>query len=117
MRDEVDEGGPSGSGHEAHGWARGLRRLNRFKNQARKYWWVPLGTMVAGLVVEGMIERFETPVYVSSGRMIVNVKLSIPEGSLYTEELNNFLGTQAALMQSALVLQRAQARVAEQFVS
>ena len=48
--------------------------------------------------------------YVSNGRMIVNLKLAIPEGSLYTEELNNFLGTQAALMQSAAVLDRAQDR-------
>jgi Mrp family chromosome partitioning ATPase len=45
--------------------------------------------------------------------MIVNLKLSIPEGSLYTEELNNFLGTQAALMQSGVVINRAEERVAE----
>ncbi len=45
--------------------------------------------------------------------MIVNLKLSIPEGSLYTEELNNFLGTQAALMQRGMVVQRAHARVAQ----
>ena len=35
--------------------------------------------------------------------MIVSIKLAIPEGSVYTEELSNFLGTQAALMQSGVV--------------
>jgi uncharacterized protein involved in exopolysaccharide biosynthesis len=43
--------------------------------------------------------------------MIVSIKLNIAEGSVYTEELSNFLGTQAALMQSGVVLNRAHARV------
>ncbi len=46
--------------------------------------------------------------------MIVSVKLDIPEGSVYTEELSNFLGTQAALMQSGVVVNRAHARVTAQ---
>jgi capsular exopolysaccharide synthesis family protein len=46
--------------------------------------------------------------------MIVSIKLNIAEGSVYTEELSNFLGTQAALMQSGVVLNRAHARVALQ---
>ena len=43
--------------------------------------------------------------------MIVSIKLNIAEGSVYTEELSNFLGTQAALMQSGVVINRAHARV------
>ena len=39
--------------------------------------------------------------------MIVSIKLNIAEGSVYTEELSNFLGTQAALMQSGVVIDRA----------
>ena len=46
--------------------------------------------------------------------MIVSIKLNIAEGSVYTEELSNFLGTQAALMQSAMVINRAHARVMAQ---
>ncbi len=46
--------------------------------------------------------------------MIVSIKLNIAEGSVYTEELSNFLGTQAALMQSGVVIQRAHARVTAQ---
>ncbi len=39
--------------------------------------------------------------------MIVNVKLSLPNGNVYSEDLNNFLGTQAALLQSDTVSNRA----------
>lgn len=43
--------------------------------------------------------------------MIVNVKLSLPTGNVYSEELNNFLGTQAALLQSDTVSNRALLRL------
>jgi capsular exopolysaccharide synthesis family protein len=46
--------------------------------------------------------------------MIVSARLAIPEGSVYTEELSNFLGTQMALMQSLVVINRAHARVLSQ---
>ena len=46
--------------------------------------------------------------------MIVSIKLNIQQGSLYTEELGNFVGTQAALMQGSEVQQRARDRVASQ---
>ena len=46
--------------------------------------------------------------------MIVNIKLNIQQDSLYTEELGNFLGTQAALMQGDEVSGRARDRVAGQ---
>jgi capsular exopolysaccharide synthesis family protein len=46
--------------------------------------------------------------------MIVSIKLNLAEGSVYTEELSNFLGTQAALMQSGVVVNRAHARITAQ---
>jgi capsular exopolysaccharide synthesis family protein len=60
--------------------------------------------------------RFEIagPVFISVGRMIVSAKLNIAEGSVYSEELGNFLGTQAALMQGDAVINRAHARVTAQ---
>ncbi|MGD1088652.1 MAG: polysaccharide biosynthesis tyrosine autokinase [Verrucomicrobiota bacterium] len=60
------------------------------------------------------MSKFDTASFVSVGRMIVNVKLSIPEESAYTEDFSDFLGTQAALMQSDLVINRANARVIAQ---
>ncbi len=52
--------------------------------------------------------------FVSSGQMIVSMRLNIQQGSLYSEDLNNFLGTQAALMHGSDVQQRAHDRVASQ---
>ena len=43
--------------------------------------------------------------------MIVNVKVSIPDGNVYSEEVNNFYGTQVALMQSDTVMNRVSARL------
>ncbi|HEY5912474.1 MAG TPA: polysaccharide biosynthesis tyrosine autokinase [Verrucomicrobiae bacterium] len=77
----------------------------------RKWWVLAAGVVVGGAVVAG-VARFQAAAYVSAGQMIVNVKLALPQGSLFTEELGNFLGTQAALMQSDVVINRAFTRVA-----
>jgi succinoglycan biosynthesis transport protein ExoP len=70
-------------------------------------WWIPLALGVIGSGAGYGLHKLDEPVFTSTGQMIVNVKLSLPEGSVYTEELSNFLGTQAALMQSGVVLDRA----------
>lgn len=109
---EIEDLQQPGPTHERQAWrARFLTRFNRHRNQLIRHWWVPMAAVTAGLAVQAAAWRFQLPQFVSSGRMIVNLKLSIPEGSLYTEELNNFLGTQAALMQSGTVISRAHARV------
>jgi capsular exopolysaccharide synthesis family protein len=88
---------------------RALRKLNRWRDLLlRKGWALALGA-AAGLAITAAISPPDT--FVSLGRMIVSIKLAIPEGSVYNEELSNFLGTQAALMQSAAVLARAQSAV------
>jgi Mrp family chromosome partitioning ATPase len=114
MKADRDQGSEPNASHERHAWQlRFLTRFNRFKNLLIRRWWILLAAVLLGLGIEAILWRLDTPVFVSCGRMIVNVKLSIPEGSLYTEELNNFLGTQAALMQSAVVINRAHDRVAD----
>src|SRR6516225_8333455 len=115
MSEDVDEVRYSSLTSERHAWrSRVVTRANRFKNQLLRRWWLLVLPALVGFGVQAIVGLFETPLYVSCGRMIVNLKLSIPEGSLYTEELNNFLGTQAALMQSAVVMQRAHDRAGEQ---
>ena len=64
-----------------------------------------------GMGVQVVLTRSERLSFSSVGRMIVSIKLNIAEGSVYTEELSNFLGTQASLMQSGVVISRAHARV------
>jgi len=99
---------------QRHAWRAGvLNRLTRWRNQLLTRWWIPCVTVSLGLAAAALWWRFDKPLYTSCGRMIVNLKLTIPEGSVYTEELNNFLGTQAALMQSGVVLQRAHTRAGQ----
>jgi succinoglycan biosynthesis transport protein ExoP len=110
MSDQISPLGPDRSRSKTHV----LARMQRYKAMLRTKWWVLiLGALVGSLIAGGM-SWFDAPSYVSSGRMIVSIKLAIPEGSVYTEELSNFLGTQAALMQSGAVVNRAHARVAAQ---
>jgi len=83
----------------------------RYRLLLARKWWVLAAGATVGLAAGVAIASLQPPSYVSVGRMIVSIKLSIPEGTGYTEELSNFLGTQVALMQSELVRQRAQSRV------
>jgi len=94
--------------------ARFFSRMHRYRNLFRRRWWVPV--LCLGLALAGMVAyvRVEPPSYVSSGSMIVSMRLNIQQGSLYSEDLNNFVGTQQALMQGTEVQQRAHERVASQ---
>jgi polysaccharide biosynthesis transport protein len=91
-----------------------LAKLDRYKILLRRRWWVLLLGTTLGLAVQGFLSKFDLPSFTSVGRMIVSIKLAIPEGSVYSEELSNFLGTQAALMQSGVVVNRAHIRVTAQ---
>jgi len=66
------------------------------------------------MAVQGVNTWSERLSFSSVGRMIVSIKLNIAEGSVYSEELSNFLGTQASLMQSGLVINRAHGRASAQ---
>ena len=80
-----------------------VARLNRYKDLLQRKWWVLALGAVVGLGVEAAVISFEPREYISTGRMIVNIKLQGSNGevqSTYSEEMNNFLGTQVALMQS-----------------
>src|SRR5690242_15564080 len=90
-----------------------VAKLIRYRNLFLSKWWIPVVTIGLGVAVEVWLSRIEPASFVSVGRMIVSIKLAIPEGSVYSEELDNFLGTQAALMQSRVVIERARARVGE----
>ncbi len=68
-------------------------------------------TTGVGISLAAWNDSKKAPSYVSVGRMMVSGRIAMPEGSVYSEELNNFYGTQSALMQSAEVRRRAVARV------
>jgi len=91
--------------------ARFFNRVNRYKNVLRRLWWMLPLMIVLALGVQVIRLWQAPPAYLSLGRMIVSIKIQIPAGSVYTEELSNFLGTQVALMRSSTVMNRAMERV------
>jgi capsular exopolysaccharide synthesis family protein len=108
--EQVEQVGTDRSTSRAHFHA----RLSRYRSLLRRKWWVLILFAILGLAIQGAISSSEPATFASVGRMIVSIKLNIAEGSVYTEELSNFLGTQAALMQSGAVINRAHARITAQ---
>ena len=88
-----------------------FNRLHRFTNLLRSKWWILALGIAAGIGVQSFLLSNAPPSFQSVGRMIVSVKLSLPNGNGYLEELNNFFGTQTALMQSSTVASRAMIRL------
>lgn len=91
-----------------------LTNFHRYKSLVARKSWIPAMCVLAGLVSVWSLSWYGPPTFVSVGRMIVNARISVQEqeSTTYTEEMNNFLGTQASLMQSEQVIRRALARVA-----
>src|SRR5215471_11709498 len=110
MNDET----PRPTHDRSAGRARFLVKFQRYGSLLRRTWWILAIGIGVGVMVQVTLSRFAPVSFASVGRMIVSIKLAIPEGSVYTEELSNFLGTQAALMQSGVVINRAHARVVAQ---
>jgi capsular exopolysaccharide synthesis family protein len=86
--------------------ARLSHQLHQYKKLLWRFWWIPLLTLGISLGIQSFLLKRVAPSYESTGRMIVSVKLSIPNANVYNEELNNFFGTQVALMQSDSVRNR-----------
>jgi len=111
MNEEFSESKPG----RAAGITRFHAKFQRYRNLFLRYWWVPLLTIPLAVAVQYWRIQSAPPQFFSVGQMIVNIKLNTQSGaigSLYSEELGNFLGTQAALMQGQTVLNRARDRVA-----
>ena len=80
-------------------------RVKRLLTFLRKLWWVPLITLVLSLGAAAACLWWRPPTFVSVGRMWETVKLNLPEGAMFSEDLQNFLGTQAELLKSARLQQ------------
>jgi capsular exopolysaccharide synthesis family protein len=78
-------------------------KLHRYKTLLLAKSWILLVAVALGIGVQYLLSRHAPPVFLSVGRMIVSIKLSIPDAQAYTEELDNFYGTQIALMKSESV--------------
>ena len=101
--------------HDRSMWtARFFSRMHRYLNLLRRRWWLILICIGLALAAMFIYIKSAPPEYVSVGQMIVSMRLNIQQGQLYSEDLQNFLGTQAALMKGNEVQQRAHDRVASQ---
>lgn len=76
-----------------------------------QYAWVFLITVFLCIAFKAYTLISQPVVYVSTAEMMVNGRVSMPEGAVYREELSNFFGTQIRLMESNIVRARAQDRV------
>ena len=83
----------------------------RFSVSLCKCWWVPVLTLLFGLGAGIALVLCRPPTFVSTARMWETVKLRLPEGSLFTEDVQNFLGTQTELLQSSALRDLALARL------
>jgi len=83
-----------------------VNQFQLYKKLLLKYWWIPTLCVALGVGIESLVLKHVPPAFVSTGRMIVNARLSIPNANVYNEELNYFFGTQVALMQSDSVRNR-----------
>lgn len=85
--------------------------FTKAKVLALQYAWVFLLTIFICIAFKAYGLLSQPVVYSSTAEMMVNGRVSMPEGAVYREELSNFFGTQIRLMESNIVRARAQDRV------
>jgi len=86
-----------------------FNKLYRILNLIISKWWVLLLCIAASIGARLTFEAYSPPSFESTGRMIVGNRSSLPDGGGYSEEMNNFYGTQRSLMQSETVSNRVMA--------
>ncbi len=88
-----------------------VTRLHRYRSLLLRRWWIPVLTICLGLFVEAFLIFQTPPSFLSTSKMMMAGKLNIAQGAVYSEENQNFYGTQIQLMQSAEVKRGAEALV------
>ena len=74
--------------------------LQRLLGFLLKFWWIALITLILGLSVAVAFVYFKPPTFVSRARMWETLKVRLPEGSLFSEDVQTSVGTQTELLQS-----------------
>lgn len=76
------------------------QHLGRFLRALKKFWWIPVLTLAAGVGVGVFCVSRMSPVYVSWATMWEPSKVRLPDQSAYAEEGESAFGTQIQLLQS-----------------
>ena len=92
--------GPAGAGGRS-----------RFVRYLRRHWWLPALTTSIALCLVAFYVLSRPPAYFSQASLWVSGKVKLSEGTLYSEELQFFSGTQIELLQSENLQARAANRV------
>jgi succinoglycan biosynthesis transport protein ExoP len=82
-------------------------RVRRYLGFLLKFWWIPVSTLAIGIVLEAGYVYWKVPIFVSYASMWETVKLRLPEGGVFSEDMQNYLGTLNGLMQSETLRQQA----------
>jgi capsular exopolysaccharide synthesis family protein len=86
-------------------------RIQKFIAFLRKHWWVPVLTLALFLGAAIGYVLWSPPTFVSQASMWETEKLRLPEGALFTEDPQNYLGTQTELIRSGRMRQLTLARL------
>ncbi len=77
-----------------------VTRLHRYKALLLRRWWIPLLTSCLGIFVGAWVIFQSANAYLSTSKMMLAGKLNLSQNAVYSEDSNNFYGTQIQLMQS-----------------
>jgi capsular exopolysaccharide synthesis family protein len=92
-------------------WLKVRTGLYRYLLVLKRLWWVAFLTTAIGLGVAAWFANQLPPSFQSNARMMVSGKINLQDGVVYSEDVSNFFGTQAELMQSGEVQRKALERV------
>ena len=77
----------------------------------RSYWWVPTLTLMLGVGGAAAYLLSQAPSFVSDARMWETLKVRLPDGPLFAENDQNYVGTQTELLQSDALRDQVLARL------
>ena len=96
----------------AAAWSTALiTRMHRYKALLLRRWWIPLLTTCIGVFIAAWMIYQTAPSFQSNSKMMLAGSLKIAQNAVYSEETQNFYGTQVQLMQSSEVRRSAEALV------
>jgi capsular exopolysaccharide synthesis family protein len=79
--------------------------LKKFLFFLRQYWWLPVITLTLSFGVAVAIFFYTPPTFVSMGSLWETERLRLPDGAAFTEDRDNYLGTQDELLRSGMLRQ------------
>jgi succinoglycan biosynthesis transport protein ExoP len=80
--------------------------------EVRRFWWVLVLALLAGGALSFYQLRRKPPTFSSDSKMVLSGKINMQAGATYSEDGQDFMGTQAAILQGAEVRSRAKKSLA-----